>query len=75
MLQARHRADGEDATAVLETVGINAAVQDEDSGGNPAHEAHNSRRQRTASTQRPAALSERVRLTADQAGPSRPVAE
>ena len=62
VLRARRRVNGEDTTAVLEAAGITVAGQDEASGSNPAHEAHNSRRRQTASAQRPAARSRGVRL-------------
>ena len=75
VLWARHMADGGDTTAEYEAVGITTMVQDEDSGGNPMHEARNSLRRQTTSVQRPVACSEGVWLPADQAGPSRPAAE
>ena len=52
VLRARHRADGEDVSAVLEAVRITAVPQDEEAGGNPAHGAHNSCRRLIGSTQR-----------------------
>ena len=52
-----HKADGEDATVVLEAVGIIAMAQDKDSGSNPAHESYNSRHWRIVLAQRPTARS------------------
>ena len=73
VLRARRRAD--DAAANLRAVGNVTAAQDEDSGSDPANEAHNSRRWRNAPAQKSATRSGGARLPADQVGPSRPAVE
>ena len=73
VLRARCRAD--DAAANLRTAGDAAATPDEDSGSDPAREAHHSRRRRNAPAQKSAARSGGAQLPAVPVGPSRPAAE
>ena len=73
VLRVRCRADN--AAANLRTVGDATTTPDEDSGSDPAREAHYSRRRRNAPAQKSAARSGGAQLPADPAGPRRPAAE
>ena len=73
VLRARRRAD--DAAANLRTARDATTTPDEDSGSDPAREAHHSRRRRNAPAQKSATRSGGAQLPVDPAGPSHAAAE
>ena len=75
MLRAQLRADGEEAAVEQGAKGILMAARDQDFGSESMHKARNPRNRWRVVMRRPAAHSERARLSPDQVGPSRPAAE